>query len=68
MIFRIRTVDVTQTQIRSDSSTDVYFELLARPGIDYQFAENMAVNFEPKFGVLNWDFIFLPQANFVVSL
>ena len=65
LIFRQRTIGA---DIRSTSSTDVYFELLARPGANFQILDNVAVNFEPKFGVLNWQFIFLPQVNFVLSL
>jgi hypothetical protein len=70
-IFRQRNIPWGATspdQIRNNSSTNVYFELLARPGVDFQVADNMSVNAEAKFGLLNWDFILLPQVGFALAL
>ena len=52
----------------SNSSTNLWFQLLARPGVDFNLMEMLAINVEPKFGVLNWDFIFLPSVNVSVAL
>ena len=67
-VFRQRTIDTVHSAIKSTSDTSVLFELLVRPGVDFQLTDVVAINVESKFGVLDWDFIFLPQVNFVLSL
>ena len=67
-VFRQRTIDSAQSQVKSASDTNVLFELLVRPGVDFNLTDTVALNAEAKFGVLDWDFIFLPQVNFVLCL
>ena len=67
-VFRERTLDTLHSEIKSTSQTSVLFELLVRPGVDFQVADSVALNVETKFGVLDWDFVFLPQVNFVLLL
>lgn len=52
----------------SQTSTNVLFQLLFRVGANWAFADRAALNFEPKLGILRSDFIFLPQANLVLSI
>jgi hypothetical protein len=67
-ILRDRTVSPAQNLVKSSSDTHIYLELLVRPGVEYHFTDNLAATFEPKFGLLNFDFIFLPIGSLTLTL
>ncbi len=50
------------------SETDLQFELLFRPGFFITLGRTVSLQVEAKLGVLDSDFIFLPQANAVFAL
>jgi hypothetical protein len=50
------------------TSTSVFFELLFRVGANVAVTDSLALNIEPKLGILRSDFIFLPQVNLVLSI
>lgn len=52
----------------AQSETDLQFELLLRPGFFAYLGKTVSLQVEGKLGVLNGDFIFLPQANAVFAL
>jgi len=54
--------------INSSSSTRVVFEILFRPGVEFDLSHLIALTFEPKFGILDGHFIFAPQAACVFRL
>ncbi|MBI4402841.1 MAG: hypothetical protein HY537_01695 [Deltaproteobacteria bacterium] len=64
------------TYIRSMSNTwnvdlgmsSVVFEMLFRPGVHFKFNETFGANFEPKLGILDGGFVFLPTANATFEL
>jgi hypothetical protein len=55
-------------QVTDSGSTNFYFEILARPGIDWEFSQTFRLSAEMKVGVLNWGLIFMPQGNFSINL
>lgn len=67
-LHRQRFSDAARGEVSSDRDTKLYFELLARPGADVHLTETLALNVEPKFGLLNWDFIFMPQVALALTL
>lgn len=67
-LHRQRYVDLTRNEVVSNTETKLYLELLVRPGLDIHLTETVGLNTEMKFGLLNNDFIFLPQLNALVTL
>jgi hypothetical protein len=61
----IPTVNINGTIIQgtSVSASSVQFELLFRPGMQYEVGKNFMATFEPKFGILSSSFIFNPTLN-----
>jgi hypothetical protein len=53
---------VGQNQAQGGASTQAAFlEFLVRPGVQWELNSGFSLNFEPKFGVLNADFVCIPQ-------
>jgi hypothetical protein len=52
----------------TDTSTTVLFEVLFRVGANIAVTDALAINVEPKLGILRSDFIFLPQVALALSL
>jgi hypothetical protein len=67
-IKKVRTLDLARNTADSSSSAYVYFQFMARPGVDIMVADGMALSLESKFGFLGADFIWLPQANITILL
>jgi hypothetical protein len=59
---------VANNVVITQGTTNVYFELLFRPGIFLGITDSIALNLEPKFGLLKDMFIFLPNVNAVFRL
>jgi hypothetical protein len=51
-----------------NNATSAYFEFLFRPGIFLRITDTIALNVEPKFGLLKDMFIFLPNVSGVFRL
>jgi hypothetical protein len=68
VVHATNTLGASTNQVASSSATHFYFELLARPGVDWEFTKTLSLSLETKVGILNWDFIFLPQASFSIKL
>jgi hypothetical protein len=58
---------VGNAQVNVGGSTTVLFEMLIRPGAEFDLAPNLMVQVEPKFGLLSSSFVFIPQANAVYT-
>ena len=56
------------TRIGDQSEFRLYLEVLLRPGVAYEVAPGLAFSFEPKFGVLRSELIFLPHLMANLSL
>ena len=54
--------------ISGTSTTSAFVELLFRPGIQWELSSSLAANFEPKFGVLNSDFMIIPQLTLALAI
>jgi|GEM_PF-3014720 len=52
----------------TDTKSDVFLEVLFRPGFFTKLTKTVSLQVEPKFGILRSEFIFLPQANAVFAL
>ena len=52
----------------SGSGSALNFEGLLRPGLELEVTPTMALYFEPKFGLLDSNFLFLPQVGAAFSL
>jgi hypothetical protein len=50
------------------TNTQAFFEVLFRVGANYTLSQTVALQVEPKFGLLNGNFIFLPQVSAVIAL
>ena len=50
------------------SNASVYFSALLRPGVFTKLTNQVALNLEPKFGVIGGDLVFLPQIQAVFTL
>jgi len=51
----------------SRSATNVYFQALVRSGFEFDMAPDISFSIEPKLGLLDGEFVFLPQMNAVFS-
>jgi hypothetical protein len=67
-ILKDTAVNPSQGTVSTSSTTYVYFQFMARPGLDLVISDGIGVNFESKFGFLGADFIWLPQANIAILL